>query len=67
MENLPSLGEVQEIYKRYKKEIFKEIEKETKVKWKIKNIKFEKWKRDYWSCGRDKILIGNYHKPPQKY
>ncbi len=66
MKKSPSLEEVQEIYNRYKKDIFKEIEKETKIKFKVKEINFEKWKKDYWSCGRDKILIGDYHKPKSK-
>jgi len=66
MEKFPSLEEVQKIFAEYKREIFQEIEKETKIKFKIKEIKFEKWNKDYWSCGINRILIGNYHKPKSK-
>jgi hypothetical protein len=65
----PSLKEVQDVYNKYKQFIFREILKETKVKWRIKEIKFQISDKDFWCAETDKgdtIFIGRYYKPKSK-
>ncbi len=67
MKKVPSLKEVQEIYEKYKKFIWREIPKETKIKWKIKEIKFLEHDENSWCAARgDTIYIGQYYKPKSK-
>ena len=61
-----SLQEIEVVYNRYKKFVWKEIPKETKVNWKIKEMGFDLWERDYWGGNTTTIYIGNYYKPRSK-
>ncbi|MFA4952626.1 MAG: hypothetical protein WC584_00210 [Candidatus Pacearchaeota archaeon] len=60
------LKEVDGIYGKYRKIIWKEIPKKTKVTWKIKEIKFESWDRGYWAAENNKIFVGYDYKPKSK-
>ncbi len=60
------LKDIQKIYDKYKKFIWKEIPNQTKINWKIKEIKFKEDNKEYWSAFKDTIFIGNYYKSQSK-
>jgi len=66
MKKPPSLKKVNEIYKEYKKFVWREIPNQTKINWKIKELKFGVWEKDYWAAKNNKIFVGNYYKSPSK-
>ncbi len=61
------LEKVEKIYNKYKKFIWEEIPKETKLKWKVKTIKFKESNEKSWSAQKNgTILVGNYYKSLSK-